>query len=724
MVDTSMKQSSDSNRLTEIICTLREGGTDDVEGDTDPPAQRPKYGPLTLTYQGMHATLRPWDPYNCILAAAIHNCLLHFPIWPGSCVFALGCSLHTLGHIVDVLGNGGRLIGVFGKGQSQQPPPTSDELRKFFKRHPGASIVTEDLQNASFERYQCLLSLPEASRYAFLMALHPRLGADSPARKLTAAPTKLIRRIFSFIVCHDAADVNSLLVCHWPLGTRVDVVREVVLSHIDILSRWRRTIYNQSGAQRHEGGRVSDWKSGGDDSNSARQDGKEKTTNEGSSKKWSDDDRESVPQWVLLDLPIDHISTNSSSQESEDIMDTKLIEVIGAMKRLTSGLRTGLQAKEQLLLEPYFPKHVLLLLKYSNRRDERNGKVSTARRQATEELAKEKSGGNSGPASVDSTSASTRAALAEDARVSSRRAPSADAVPVLAFSGSGGSRASNAPPPGSSGPAQTTAASGPVHRKARSGPRSRAASTAGAADAAAAAPAAAIASAVDPHRPPPGLADTKPPGKHDGFHMGSTGAVSGGRVDAKAVTWADPAQTIHELQELGPPPGLAGFGPGSSAAYPSSTGAAFPGTNTASCGSSASALAAAQSSNMMMWMQQQQGGCGFGPMMPQAPFSNGKVGAEAGLPWGRQSGPRPMEDRGHQQLGPGGGSMPPPTILKDGINNFGPSPQVPGALSQATWRQPPAHMPQGRAGGADRGGKGNSAKGHKNLRGVKHHAAR
>jgi len=639
MVDSIMKQSS--NRLTEIICTLREGGADDVEGDVDLPAQRSKYGPITLTYQGMHVTLRPWDPYNCILAAAIHNRLLHFPIWPGSCVFALGCSLYTLGHIVDVLGNGGRLIGVIGEGQSQQPPPTSDELRKFLKRHPGASIVTENVQNASFERYQRLLSLPEASRYAFLMALHPRLGVNSPARKLIAAPAKLVRRIFSFLVCHDAADVNSLVVCHWPLGTQVDVIRNVVLSHIDIFSHWRRTIYNQPCAQRHEEGTLSSWKR-------------------------SDDDRESVPQWVLLDIPIDHISTNNSSQEAED-MDTKLIEVIGAMKRLTNGLRTGLQAKEQLLLEPYFPKHVFLSLKYAAHRDERCGKVRTSRRQAAQELA-EKRGGGGSSAPVVSTSASVTAAPLDDG-VCSQRAPSGAAVPVLPFHSSGGSAASNAPSPSGSGPAQSTKTSGPVRpntvvaaTRARGGPRARAAAEAAAPAAAVAAPA-----AVNAQWPLLGPAEPRPHEPPVEYQAAGTGAVSGGRSDAKAVTWAEPAQISHEPQ------------------------------------------AVAQGGNMMMWMQQ-QGGCGSGPLMPQDPFSNGNAGL------------RPVEDRGPQQLRPSAGSMPPPTSLWDGNNSFGPLTQVPKAPGQAPRWQPPAYLPHSKAGGNGRGGKGNFAQGHKNLQGVKHHA--
>jgi len=433
---------------------------------------------------------------------------------------------------------------------------------------------------------------------------------------------------------------------------------------------------------------------------------------------------------VLLDIPIDHISTNSSTQETED-MDTKLIEVIGAMKRLASGLRTGLQAKEQLLLEPYFPKHVLLLLKYATHRDERSGKVSTARRQAAEELAKERSGGG-GSASAASTSASLTAVPSDHARGSAHRAPLGAAVPVLSFPSRGGNRASNAPLPGGSGPVQTTTATYPgrpiaavAATQARGVPRARAAEAA--------------AAAVDPQRPPPGLADPRPREPHVDYHTAGSGAISSGRTDVKAVTWADPTHISHELQELGPPPGLAGFCSGASAAYPSSTGPAFPGTDTAGIGPSASSLAAAQAGNMM-WMQR-QGGCGLGPVMPQecrqqsppglllgdgaaeAPFSNSKVGAEAGPPWGCHPGPWPVEDIGPQQLGPGGVSLPPPTSLWDGNTSFGSATQVPGALGQASWRQPPAYMPQGRGGGSGRCGKGNFAKGQKNPRAAKHHAA-
>merc|ERR1719211_663354 len=41
------------------------------------------------------------------------------------------------------------------------------------------------------------------------------------------------------------------------------------------------------------------------------------------------------------------------------------------MKRLSTGLRTGLLTKEQLLLAPYFPSHALILLKYAPHHDER-----------------------------------------------------------------------------------------------------------------------------------------------------------------------------------------------------------------------------------------------------------------------------------------------------------------------------------------------------------------
>lgn len=364
-----------SSHPAEIVCTLHEGRVPDDEEDSAPPDPRAKYGPITLSYQGWHATLRPWDPNTCIIAAGIHNRLIHFPIRPGSRVFALDCSLPTLSHIADIVGPNGRLIGVIGDDHPQRPSP--EELRRFFKRHPSVSVVTEDIQRASLERYERLLSLPDSSRQAFLMGLHPRLGENSPIRQLAEVAPKVVRKIFDFVECNDAAKVKCLVVCHWPPGTRVDVIREVVLSHIDILQRWRpprgqaaEPISELGGREGTEGdGNSSQDSSGGEGEGTASgaaagDKGRER-------KRRPKGDSEPVPQWVLMDLPTHHIITNNAAPD----VNNKLTEVVGDMKRLTSGLRTGLFAKEQLLLTPWFPNHALLLLKYAAHRDERTQKV-------------------------------------------------------------------------------------------------------------------------------------------------------------------------------------------------------------------------------------------------------------------------------------------------------------------------------------------------------------
>merc|ERR1719476_295963 len=53
--------------------------------------------------------------------------------------------------------------------------------------------------------------------------------------------------------------------------------------------------------------------------------------------------------------------------------DEAIVEIVDIMKRLSNGRRTGLMAKEQLLLTPYFPNHALVLFKYTSHRDERHG---------------------------------------------------------------------------------------------------------------------------------------------------------------------------------------------------------------------------------------------------------------------------------------------------------------------------------------------------------------
>jgi fibrillarin-like rRNA methylase len=212
------KRNQCSQSPESVICSLREGRSEDseeVEVDREKQGgnSKPSYGPITLSYQGAHVTLRPWDPYNCVIGAGIHNRLIHFPFRPGTRVFALNSTLQTLSHIADIVGGNGRVIGVIDESYPQRP--SQADLSKFLKRHPGVSVIMADVQNASLETYERLLSIPDSSRYAFLMATHPRLGENSPARVLKDAPQKVFKLIFDFLECTDAAKVKCLLGCLW-----------------------------------------------------------------------------------------------------------------------------------------------------------------------------------------------------------------------------------------------------------------------------------------------------------------------------------------------------------------------------------------------------------------------------------------------------------------------------------------------------------------------------
>jgi len=91
-----------------------------------------------------------------------------------------------------------------------------------------------------------------------------------------------------------------------------------------------------------------------------------------------------MPQWVLMGLPMDHIQTSSQMKVSAD---EAIVEIVDIMKRLSNGQRTGLMAKEQLLLAPYFPNHGLVLLKYALHRGERHGAAVGAKISSTESSA-------------------------------------------------------------------------------------------------------------------------------------------------------------------------------------------------------------------------------------------------------------------------------------------------------------------------------------------------
>ncbi|CAK0809076.1 unnamed protein product, partial [Prorocentrum cordatum] len=283
-------------------------------------------------------------------------------------------------------------------GGSHPKRPSASELARFLRRHPNASVITEDMQNATLEGYERQLSLPQDSKYALLMALHPRLGATSPASALGTldeeARRGVLQTIFDFVECADAGRAKCLVVCHWPPGIRMDAVRDVVWSHIDISRKWRpprgsaapggppraaaaEDSPSEGEQERPEGGPSSDEEQRrGSDEAAGSGSGAPRPRREAASQEKGRQPT-AGPQWVILDLTTDSIV---STAEAPDI-SARLKEMVDRMKRHSNGSRTGLRAKEQLLLVPHFPSRALLLLKYAADRDEMSGATSSPKRE-------------------------------------------------------------------------------------------------------------------------------------------------------------------------------------------------------------------------------------------------------------------------------------------------------------------------------------------------------
>merc|ERR1719428_2074911 len=78
---------------------------------------------------------------------------------------------------------------------------------------------------------------------------------------------------------------------------------------------------------------------------------------------------EARERWVIMEMPADNIAL-SEDQPFKGI-DDKFVRVVAELKTLPNGLKTGISPKEQLLLEPFWPRRAVLLLKYKGAKDQR-----------------------------------------------------------------------------------------------------------------------------------------------------------------------------------------------------------------------------------------------------------------------------------------------------------------------------------------------------------------
>eukprot|EP00435_Cladocopium_sp_Y103_P040165 s1401_g10.t2 len=339
------EERSSSKRNVQVICTSREGSAEECEDwnmeEEESNASSPKNSLITLTYKGQQTTFRPWDPARCPLAASIHNRLIHFPIQPNSNVFAIFWSLNSLSHISDTLGPSGNLIAVL----SHDSPLKPETLHRFIMRHKNTTVIFEDIKEASLERYTRLLSLPDDSRWAFLMALHPRLGANSPARLLKPEAEKICKIIFDFLVCTTPSQIKSLVMWQGQDESQEEeatvAIFDQALKHINILQHWRKPKPTKP---------------------------KTEKSSEGESGQEKDNER----IWVIMDMRTKLIVSRN--------LDFKLVNEMA---------KIGLLAKEQLALTPWFPDRSLLLCRYAVSRDERQAGQASASGPEDKERGKE-----------------------------------------------------------------------------------------------------------------------------------------------------------------------------------------------------------------------------------------------------------------------------------------------------------------------------------------------
>jgi len=227
-------------------------------------------------------------------------------------------NVHTICHLSNVVGETGR-VTAFIEGD------LDDNFMQLQRNRANVYLASAPV-NKEQEEYDRILGLSSRCKYAFLMALHPRLGANSFARSLATGPlgvnpTKLVQLIFSFLEHRALARVTSIIICSSSSGQNVVDTQKVALNHIEMVRRWK--------ASSHEQGFPS------------------------------------VPTskiWVLMHLPVG----------SDTINVDKLVK---GMKQEGDGNPTGLFPKELVGLKPFFDKCALLLLKYEKPQEEENKQV-------------------------------------------------------------------------------------------------------------------------------------------------------------------------------------------------------------------------------------------------------------------------------------------------------------------------------------------------------------
>jgi len=272
---------------------------------------------VTLSAPDRTFTFSPWNPYMCPIAAGIYNNLWHVPARYGWSILLVNPNVHTICHLSNVVGTTGR-VTAFIEGD------LDERFMRLQKNRSNVFLASAPV-NKDLEECERILGLSNRCKYAFLMGLHSRLGANSFVKLLASAPgadsTKLTQLIFSFVEYRALARVTSIIICSSNSVQNVVDTQKIALNYIDIVRKWKLSSHEQGVP--------------------------------------------SVPTskiWVLMHLPVG----------SDTINVDKLVK---GMKQEGDGNPTGLFPKELVGLKPFFDKCALLLLKYEKPQEEENEQV-------------------------------------------------------------------------------------------------------------------------------------------------------------------------------------------------------------------------------------------------------------------------------------------------------------------------------------------------------------